>query len=241
MAISIHAPREGSDAVGWILSACRLKFQSTLPARGATFSRFYLDGYYSISIHAPREGSDGQRRGYRTHSRHISIHAPREGSDGSRWCCCVRGCDFNPRSPRGERHRQESARVANDAISIHAPREGSDNKRARGIVQGQNFNPRSPRGERHPRIRHPAFGKLYFNPRSPRGERQGGSGRENRMLLFQSTLPARGATDSIGYRLADRPISIHAPREGSDYIETHRTILAAGISIHAPREGSDFL
>ena len=80
-------------------------------------------------------------------------------------------------------------------------------------------------------------------------------------LIFQSTLPARGATgrDMIWY--ANKDISIHAPREGSDLvggvfgreqyqfqstlpargatIKTYQDLLAVGISIHAPREGSD--
>ena len=37
--ISIHAPRTGSDAAWRILQLRRLTFQSTLPARGATFER----------------------------------------------------------------------------------------------------------------------------------------------------------------------------------------------------------
>ena len=59
--ISIHAPREGSDAY---LSAPMPEsgtFLSTLPARGATAA----DGHgpqpvQQISIHAPREGSDSK-------------------------------------------------------------------------------------------------------------------------------------------------------------------------------------
>ena len=34
-------------------------------------------------------------------------------------------------------------------------------------------------------------------------------------------------------------ISIHAPREGSDYLQALPVRHAQGISIHAPREGSD--
>ena len=55
---------------------------------------------------------------------------------------------------------------------------------------------------------------------------------------FQSTLPARGATALLllGYRLLT--ISIHAPREGSDQ-RPGRPTRPRRISIHAPREGSD--
>ena len=58
------------------------------------------------------------------------------------------------------------------------------------------------------------------------------------MQLFQSTLPVRGATTLLCVSARYTPISIHAPREGSD---GGRVPLQGGhpISIHAPREGSD--
>ena len=56
--ISIHAPREGSDALDY--------------AR--------LVNEYLISIHAPREGSDHAAIEWYIKAS-ISIHAPREGSD----------------------------------------------------------------------------------------------------------------------------------------------------------------
>ena len=57
------------------------------------------------------------------------------------------------------------------------------------------FNPRSPRGERHAGITLAVIITRYFNPRSPRGERLG--------QRMDGTRTIR--------------ISIHAPREGSDY------------------------
>ena len=59
--------------------------------------------------------------------------------------------------------------------------------------------------------------------------------------LFQSTLPARGATTLPSGLLIVRSISIHAPREGSDVIDVRPGLIAPRISIHAPREGSDEL
>ena len=35
-----------------------VQFQSTLPARGATYYKYEEDFHAVISIHAPREGSD---------------------------------------------------------------------------------------------------------------------------------------------------------------------------------------
>ena len=82
------------------------------------------------------------------------------------------------------------------------------------------------------------------------------------IFLFQSTLPARGATENQFEDIEIVQISIHAPREGSDYTECGVRCTAVGfqstlpargatwsplsplvtvnlISIHAPREGSD--
>ena len=56
--------------------------------------------------------------------------------------------------------------------------------------------------------------------------------------LFQSTPPARGATQALIGAVPAGFISIHAPREGGDSYPVEidpRT----EISIHAPREGGD--
>ena len=82
---------------------------------------------------------------------------------------------------------------------------------------------------------------MYFNPRSPRGERHITAGNKTATEIFQSTLPARGATL---YPRAFQPakvISIHAPREGSDAVEVLADEATFVISIHAPREGSDVI
>ena len=58
----------------------------------------------------------------------------------------------------------------------------------------------------------------HFYPRSPRGERPGRCSSSYVSVIFLSTLPARGATPSPPIRRKNsRPISIHAPREGSDH------------------------
>ena len=77
------------------------------------------------------------------------------------------------------------------------------------------FNPRSPRGERRT-LPKSLVTATDFNPRSPRGERLSSCTFATSKGIFQSTLPARGATtisQSAGYSSG---ISIHAPREGSD-------------------------
>ena len=212
-AISIHAPRVGSDA-------------------GVAD----LTETVTISIHAPRVGSDHGHPHRMTHII-ISIHAPRVGSDtnlsfrtdtltyfnprsprGERLCVLPRirrrvrfqstlpawgatirrfplprlASYFNPRSPRGERLQSAFLFRRRYYFNPRSPR----GERRRQMVDGvarADFNPRSPRGERpHARLIRPS-GRFYFNPRSPRGERL------EEWLHFRH----------------DR-ISIHAPRVGSD-------------------------
>ena len=102
-------------------------------------------------------------------------------------------------------------------ISIHAPRVGSDilNSSSKRTIKSRHFNPRSPCGERLYQI------ILYLQ-----------------LILFQSTLPVWGATSVLRLYSLVGPISIHAPRVGSDECGLpvpHSTY----ISIHAPRVGSD--
>ena len=56
--ISIHAPRAGSDLIGFDSSDLAEIFQSTLPVRGATPAKRGREHHRGISIHAPRAGSD---------------------------------------------------------------------------------------------------------------------------------------------------------------------------------------
>ena len=145
-----------------------------------------------ISIHAPRRGSDRTLISFRI-SRKISIHAPRRGSDDAEDENRGKSRHFNPRSPQGERLASSTSAkhgftfqstlpaggatyrhahlVHRASISIHAPRRGSD-----GLL-----------------LLLPLV-KFYFNPRSPQGERHSVHVRDVQLFLFQSTLPAGGAT-----------------------------------------------
>ncbi len=57
--------------------------------------------------------------------------------------------------------------------------------------------------------------------------------------IFQSTHPARGATEAVIKDRPHHPISIHAPREGCDRAACQVVAVPVRISIHAPREGCD--
>ena len=125
----------------------------------------------------------------------ISIHAPRTGSDTLLSRCCPKFFYFNPRSPHGERHFNPPANGGERNISIHAPRTGSDGG---GSV-----------AQRYGRI-------------SIHAPRTGSDPRRGVCIpvpsIFQSTLPARGATVKAGANPAILRISIHAPRTGSDLL-----------------------
>ena len=191
-AISIHAPRTGSDTFCSNSASCPTNFnprsphgerpqrrallkyeqafQSTLPARGATVSSAAGTGKgNTFQSTLPARGA--------TDSHHealfpagISIHAPRTGSD----------LHSTRTPPRRD-------------ISIHAPRTGSDRTPPRRDERGGDFNPRSPHGERPFALQTARF-LCNFNPRSPHGERRPPRPALAIPTKFQSTLPARGAT-----------------------------------------------
>ena len=88
------------------------------------------------------------------------------------------------------------------------------------VWQRSNFNPRSPRGERLHQAGILGDGP-YISIHAPR---EGSDVMFDVIwitkVIFQSTLPARGATVVVTWLTVKSGISIHAPREGSD--ETHR-------------------
>ena len=239
------------------IRAAKPEFQSTLPARGAT--NLSLDMIFSdcnISIHAPREGSDtlstdiglfgnyfnprsprGERLStiadtFSTLS--ISIHAPREGSDNSPPVRTGSKSNFNPRSPRGERHGLFQAIKVIDGISIHAPREGSDSApHDCGGPAGISIH--APREGSDLSCRETLVNMWHFNPRSPRGERLLYEADLTIRWLFQSTLPARGATRPKTGHKPTTTISIHAPREGSDLILVLTELKVNNFNPRSPR------
>ena len=96
-----------------------------------------------------------------------------------------------------------------------------------------NFNPRSPHGERPSSSSQSFRIPSNFNPRSPHGERRE-SGRIRRgCCLFQSTLPARGATTFVVHAQKSN-ISIHAPRTGSDALYFPRIAFARYFNPRSP-------
>ena len=179
--ISIHAPRTGSDTLP-NQAGQPGGFQSTLPARGATRpSRTSATKSVRFQSTLPARGAT--RTNTMTHAQvDISIHAPRTGSDAA----------------------AEKAGVTIE-ISIHAPRTGSDTGRAAGRGKPQDISIHAPRtgsdgaaGQPRPLER--------ISIHAPRT----GSDMTNTKYYiaygsFQSTLPARGATQSVHRGRASHP------------------------------------
>ena len=165
--------------------------------------------------------------------------------------------DFNPRSPHGERPGKSGGRGRPKKISIHAPRTGSDLTFPDFRIRKNNFNPRSPHGERQRFLCRNFLFQPYFNPRSPHGERRiadalgvedlrisihaprtgsdlSGRGLARLAGLFQSTLPARGATSTNYSSRQAIFISIHAPRTGSDAVPAVRLSVSKNFNPRSP-------
>ena len=192
MRISIHAPRTGSDMLPilyakhpkdfnprsphgerrrWYSSSLPTSpFQSTLPARGATWNPHRLYLYKIFQSTLPARGAttahSGKFRGVP-----ISIHAPRTGSDLT-----------------------NVAISCGSEISIHAPRTGSDEKRKDRKGYHNGFQSTLPARGATRNTSHTISTRGHFNPRSPHGERHRGRVQDTSKMSFQSTLPARGAT-----------------------------------------------
>ena len=135
--------------------------------------------------------------------------------------------------------QQKNVSTAMLNISIHAPRTGSDLIFLRLRTVNNHFNPRSPHGERRQGL---AGGRVLhaISIHAPRT----GSDKSRRVQSvltkrFQSTLPARGATEAKQRRYNGEnhfnPRSPHGERQ-----QVHPAVhKGCCISIHAPRTGSD--
>ena len=96
------------------------------------------------------------------------------------------------------------------------------------------FNPRSPHGERRSREVH--FGNCnHFNPRSPHGERLGLRCRMQSWRRFQSTLPARGATNPLLMLFPDSPaFQSTLPARGATWSMSYTTATPSNFNPRSP-------
>ena len=236
--ISIHAPREGSDASFRAFCWASASFLSTLPARGATVDVHTGQQVVRVFLSTlPARGATGQRRPPAPPGKKFLSTLPARGATMIFFPLWISISYFYPRSPRGERRHgivilpqciiflsTLPARGATYPIlPVKAPQpflstlpaRGATSHKCRGPCPAKFLSTLPARGAtRSPQT--PGCGPGYFYPRSPRGERRG---RKRK-------------------RGPGRWISIHAPREGSDLASRNHVVLIL-ISIHAPREGSD--
>ena len=158
-------------------------FQSTLPVGGATIPGNSVVHKTTISIHAPRGGSDLLSFSPVSMSCNFNPRSPwgeRRILPPDRRPPCY----FNPRSPWGERLLDDANFAVLGNISIHAPRGGSDHREGPGGA-GQTISIHAPRG---------------------------------------------GSDGMVDVVIRAVKISIHAPRGGSDNLPT--TIFRGGINFN---------
>ena len=167
--VSIHAPRVGRDPLHRaIFQSPRcfnpraprgarpgdrlgcdqyLPFQSTRPAWGATAATLALLGVTMFQSTRPAWGATWKCSPKPAMSV-VSIHAPRVGRDqaglfGFKFFCC-----FNPRAPRGARHRWPGAPVNDCKFQSTRPAWGATLVLRGAMCLRLCFNPRAPRGAR---------------------------------------------------------------------------------------------
>ena len=100
-------------------------------------------------------------------------------------------------------------------VSIHASREGRDMKKRRNMRLILGFNPRVPRGTRREHCA--KVGKITpFQSTRPARDATNCNRHFNGCVQFQSTRPARDATSSLCLLDCWLCVSIHASREGRD-------------------------
>ena len=124
--ISIHAPRTGSDSAHFPSRWGLFRFQSTLPARGATWKPLPIGA--RLRYFNPRS-PHGERHDFRhspERAEAISIHAPRTGSDRTLRNLVNIVNSFQSTLPARGATRYHFFRRLSNVISIHAPRTGSD-------------------------------------------------------------------------------------------------------------------
>ncbi len=129
-------------------------------------------------------------------------------------------------------------RYALTEISIHAPREGSDHRQWQQCARRGHFYPRSPRGERPGpfRLCRPVI--LFLSTLPARGATSRPE-KAVRLGAFLSTLPARGATWTLCQSAPTVSVFLSTlPARGATALFKNKNVLHC-ISIHAPREGSD--
>ena len=194
-AISTHAPRTGSDERQPDCHAGCVRFQPTLPARGAT--RRCIPSASTRRRFQPTLPARGATRKtrYATYTPPISTHAPRTGSDQLYELGMLSPTQFQPTLPaRGATCPPCPIAVACGKFQPTLPARGATNSSGWLHIETETFQPTLPARGATRRHRQHIATYTDFNPRSPHGERRRWYSSSLPTSPFQPTLPARGAT-----------------------------------------------
>ena len=145
-----------------------------------------------ISIHTPLAGSD---RPYTSSPKYSLLFQSTLPLRGATSVLLMRS-NFNPHSPCGERPGLSAGAGGTIAISIHTPLAGSDSE-MRDENTFANISIHTPLAGSDRRCVAPTRMTCDFNPHSPCGERPRVWGSPRFSVVFQSTLPLRGATMGV--------------------------------------------
>ena len=148
------------------------KFQSTPPARGATFP--FSDIPTTASYFNPRPPRGGRPAAdmLLLPAPAISIHAPREGGDVSPPRDCSKDAEFQSTPPARGATALSTICAPCCIFQSTPPARGATAAAFAPAMSAANFNPRPPRGGRQlvPGVHGPLL--VHFNPRPPRGGRR---------------------------------------------------------------------
>ena len=210
--VSPHAPLAGSDMISFIVRLSNILFQPTLPLRGATTTPTWLSRASSFNPRSPC----GERLRQPSRVQVDNGFQPTLPLRGATYGARVgaRPPWFQPTLPlRG------ATMTAQRAIAwvMFQPTllAGSDHLPMFGHLNVPCFSPRSPCGERRA-VLHICY-EIIVSTRSPCGERRSFIVRLSN-ILFQPTLPLRGAT-SLGRKpFLSRWFQPTLPLRGSDVV-----------------------
>ena len=189
------------------------RFQSMLPARGAT--KVEVDGVYVNTFQStlPARGAT-ERPVRRAPAGRFQSTLPARGATFRADVLNFLLHLFQSTLPARGATALVGAQQLIEVISIHAPRTGSDTQAIGSKLLQVHFNPRSPHGEREHRYVMVSQWVEFQSTLPARGATSTAV-RCLHISGFQSTLPARGATVQRAVIIALQPISIHAPRTGA--------------------------
>ena len=230
-------PARGATSDRWQMYHNCQAFQSTLPARGATPPKHGSTRIPGISIHAPRTGSDRDWKRGAENPERISIHAPRTGSDDISAIAKDKYNQFQSTLPARGATDAGTKRGTSGQFQSTLPARGATHEMRHTYISIIFQSTLPARGAT--RWHFAAFcGTMNFNPRSPHGERLLAAYGFRMAGVFQSTLPARGATDADVLFLCNVEFQSTLPARGATHAQK-AVVLTLPISIHAPRTGSD--